>query len=99
MDNKDYIQLNDGTTIPLENAPVSAWRYYGYQLLFSIPILGIICLIAVALFAQNVNIRSFARSYFCGAIIVAILVGLLYLIAAPLLLNLIELIKDFITSF
>jgi hypothetical protein len=99
MDKEELVELKDGTTIPLKNVPVSAWRYYGYQLLFSIPILGVICLIAVALFAQNVNIRSFARSYFCGVIIVAILVGLLYLIAAPFLLELIEYIVDMLPLY
>lgn len=99
MDKEELVELKDGTTIPLKNVPVSAWRYYGYQLLFSIPILGVICLIAVALFAQNVNIRSFARSYFCGAIIVAILVGLLYLIAAPFLFELIDYIVDMLPLY
>ncbi len=94
MNEHEIIELKDGSTMPLRNAPISAWRYFGYQILFSIPVLGVICLIAVALFAYNVNARSFARSYFCGAIIVAILIAILYALAAPLLLEILEYLQD-----
>lgn len=60
-------------TLPSKYRPVGAWGYFGYTLLFSIPIIGQIFLIVFALSGSNVNRRSFARSYFCGVLIVLII--------------------------
>jgi len=49
--------------------PLSPWAYFGYQLLFAIPIVGLICLIIFSLSSGNINRRNFARSYFCVLII------------------------------
>lgn len=59
-------------TLPEKYRPLGAWGYFGYTLLFSIPLVGFICLIVFACSGSNVNRRSFARSYFCGFILVAI---------------------------
>ena len=59
----------DNNTIPEEYRPISMWGYFGYEILFSIPIVGFICLIVFALGAKNVNKKNFARSYFCYTII------------------------------
>lgn len=54
--------------------PISMWGYFGYQLLFCIPCVGIIMLIIFAFGGgANVNLRNFARSYFCMLIIGIIL--------------------------
>lgn len=55
--------------IPPENKPLSPWAYYGLQLLFSIPLVGFICLIVFSLDDGNINRRNFARSYWCSLII------------------------------
>lgn len=57
--------------IPEEYQPISMWGYFGYELLFSLPCIGFI-LICVFAFGgtKNVNLRNFARSYFCFLIIV-----------------------------
>lgn len=61
--------------IPEEYKPISMWGYFGYEILFAIPIVGIICLIIFALGGtSNKNVRNFARSYFCFIILVAILI-------------------------
>ena len=52
------------------------WGYFGYELLFSIPCIGLIVLIVLAVSAKNVNVKNFARSYFCFLIILGILVGI-----------------------
>ena len=62
--------------IPYEYRPLSAWAYFGYKILFSIPLIGFILLIVFACNGENINRRSFARSYFCGLLIVLILVGI-----------------------
>jgi len=61
------------SSIPSEYRPLSAWAYFGYSILFAIPVLGFIFLIIYSFSAQNINRRSFARSYFCGLIIVLVL--------------------------
>lgn len=51
--------------IPAEYQPISMWGYFGYQLLFSIPVIGWIFVVIFALTASNRNLRNFARSQFC----------------------------------
>ena len=61
--------------LPEEFKPLGAWAYFGYNLLFGIPLIGFILLIVFALGGtRNVNLRSYARSFFCAYLIVAILV-------------------------
>lgn len=72
--------------IPGEYKPISAWGYVGYQLLFAIPFIGFIFLLVFALGgSSNVNVKNFARSYFCilllgliiGAVICIVVFGLM----------------------
>lgn len=65
--------IKEKNQIPLEYNPISAWGYFGYQLLFSLPIAGFICLI-VCSFNSNINLRNFARSYWCIYVIILIAV-------------------------
>lgn len=74
MDNN--VNLNNQAGIPEEYKPISMWGYFGYELLFSIPCIGLIVLIVLAVSAKNVNVKNFARSYFCFLIILGILVGI-----------------------
>lgn len=56
--------------IPEEYRPISMWGYFGYELLFSIPCVGFILLIIFSVGGtRNVNLRNFARSYFCFILI------------------------------
>lgn len=73
-------QENDGVltyttktvNIPEEYKPISMWGYFGYELLFSIPCVGFIILLVFAFGGtKNVNLKNFARSYFCYFIIAA----------------------------
>ena len=63
-------------TLPYKYRPVGAWGYFGYTILFNLPFIGFIFLIVFAVSSGNINRRSFARSYFCGAIIVGIIVAI-----------------------
>ena len=61
--------------IPLEYKPISMWGYFGYQILFSLPCIGFIFLLIFALGGtSNINLKNFARSYFCFMIIITVLV-------------------------
>ena len=71
----------DQNSIPEEYRPISMWGYFGYEILFSIPIVGFICLIVMALGAKNVNKKNFARSYFCYTIIVFLVALVIFAVA------------------
>lgn len=68
---------NYGTVIPAAYKPISAWGYFGYRILYSIPLIGWIFLFIHAFGASNVNVRRHARSYFCTLLLVLVLVGVL----------------------
>lgn len=55
------------------------WGYFGYEILFSIPIIGFIFILVFSFGGtNNINLRNFARSYFCVLIILLIIVGFLH---------------------
>ena len=62
-----FIPANN--VVPPEYAPLSAWAYFGYKLLFLIPVVGFICLIIFSCSSDNINRRNFARSYWCEYLI------------------------------
>ncbi len=65
------------SSIPSEYQPIKMWGYFGYDILFMIPVIGWIFVIVFALGGtRNVNLKNFARSKFCLLIIGAV-VGLL----------------------
>ena len=65
----------------MDTRPLSPWAYFGLEILYTIPIIGIIFLIVHAIGANNINKRNFARSYFCFVIVIAIIIGIAYFIA------------------
>lgn len=60
--------------IPSEYRPLSPWAYFGYGILFNIPIIGFILLIIFSLDNININRRNYARSYWCIYILVIIFI-------------------------
>ena len=68
---------NCGTEVNAQNdpnyKPISMWGYFGYEILFTIPIIGLILLIIFSVGGtSNVNLRNFARSFFCVYILLII---------------------------
>ncbi|MBQ4014315.1 MAG: hypothetical protein II610_03550 [Treponema sp.] len=59
-----------------KSKPISMWGYFGYEILFALPVIGWIILIVNAIAAKNVNVKNFARSYFCLLIVAAIIFAL-----------------------
>ena len=53
--------------------PISAWGYVGYSILFMIPVVGWIFLLVFTFSDKNINRRSFARSFWIWALILAVL--------------------------
>ena len=56
--------------VPEENRPLGPWGYFGFGLLFMIPVIGLILLIIFSFAGKNVNRKNFARSYWCWAIFI-----------------------------
>ena len=73
--------------LPSKYRPIGAWGYFGYSILFSIPLVGLICLIVFACSESNINRRSFARSYFCAFIIIAIVFVLIFVLAGSAIMG------------
>ena len=59
---------------PEDYRPISMWGYFGYEILFSIPFIGFIILLICAFGGSSVNVRNFARSYFCYLILISVIV-------------------------
>lgn len=83
--------------IPAEYKPISMWGYFGYEILFSIPVIGFICLIIMSFAPSNKNVKNFARSYFCLMIICIVLTIVLVAIASAV--GAIDSLDDIFSAF
>ena len=60
--------------VPSECKPISMWGYFGYELLFGIPVIGFIILLVFAFGGSgNINVKNFARSKFCYVILLFVI--------------------------
>ncbi len=59
-------------TGPEEYRPLGAWAYFGYSILFSIPLIGLIVNLVFCFSDGNINRRNYARSFWCAYLFVAI---------------------------
>ena len=82
--------------VPSEYKPISMWGYFGYEILFSIPVIGFICLIIMSFAAGNKNVKNFARSYFC-LFILGLIFGIV-LVAIAMATGAVESIDDIMRS-
>lgn len=73
----NHLETEEIVKLPEKYRPLGAWAYFGYSLLFSIPILGFIFLVIFSISGSNINRRSFARSYFCIYIVIIIIAVIL----------------------
>lgn len=61
--------------------PISMWGYFGYEILFAIPCIGFILLLVFSFGGtKNINLRNFARSYFC-VLIIAVILAVIIIVA------------------
>ena len=49
------------TSLPKENEPVSGFGYFLRDILYAIPLVGLIAVIVNAIDASNINVRNHAR--------------------------------------
>ena len=71
-----YISFNE-SSLPEKYRPLGAWAYFGYALLFSIPIIGFIFLIVYSVSDANINRRNYARSFWCILVVTLIVTVIL----------------------
>lgn len=65
--------------LPAKFKPITAWGYFGWSIIFTIPLVGIIIALIKAFGnTENINLRNFARSMFCYFVIVGILCLLIF---------------------
>ena len=62
---------------PEQFRPLSPWAYFGYGLLFAVPLIGLIFLVIYAFDDSQINRRNYARSYFCGIVFALIVFGVI----------------------
>ena len=78
--NQNYNYKNN-PNIPSDYRPLSPWAYFGYNLLFAIPLVG---LIVFAFDSSNINRRNYARSFFISLLIIIILIIVISIIIAAI---------------
>ena len=61
--------------------PISPWAYFGYTVLYAIPIIGLIFLIIHSISQANINRRNFARSFWCTLLLALIIIAVALIIA------------------
>ena len=79
--------MENNQNIPNEYKVLSPWAYFGYNLLFSIPLIGFILAIVFAFDSSNLNRRNYARSFFCGLLIAVIILALIMILGLGTYLN------------
>ena len=87
--------MND-KNLPYEYKPISMWGYFGYEILFSIPFIGFILLLVFSFGGtKNINLRNFARSYFCFSIIVIIFIAIIYILIFAFIVEINPIVPNF----
>lgn len=90
--NLPTVTANTTASNPKENKaaqarlkPISPWGYIGYQLLYCIPLIGLIVLLAHAIDARNQNVKNYARSVLIVIIISLVLMIFMIVMCAVLI--------------
>lgn len=74
--NPNYNYKND-PSIPPYYRPLSPWAYFGYNILFAIPLIGLIFLIIFSFDNSNINRKNYARSFFIVWLLVIIVIAII----------------------
>ena len=80
----EYSDLNS-QTIEGKYKPLSPWAYFGYSLLFGIPLVGFVFLIMFALSDENINRRNFARSTLLAIVVICPIIVVIIVLSATVI--------------
>lgn len=90
--NLPTVTANTTASNPKENRaaqarikPISPWGYIGYQLLYCIPLIGLIVLLVHAIDARNQNVKNYARSVLIMIVISLVLMIFMIVMCAILI--------------
>ena len=67
------MKIDYPSNYPEENRPIGAWKYFGLEILYVIPVVGLICAIFFAITNKNNHMRNFAKATIIKRILLAIL--------------------------
>jgi len=74
------MKIDYPSNYPVENKPIGAWKYFGLDLLYSIPLIGFICAIVFAVTNRNNHMKNLAKAVIIKRIIIAATIFLLVLL-------------------
>lgn len=71
--NYQQLVLFNESMLPDKYKPIGMWGYFGWTLLFGIPFIGtLVAFIFSCGAVENVNLKNFARSFFCCIILLLV---------------------------
>ncbi len=83
-----------------DTTPISAWGYIGYNILFSIPLVGLVMLFVYSFGSNtNVNLKNYARSFLLTMLIVFILTIVITVIFGAAFVALFDQISNYSGSY
>lgn len=85
--------------LPKSYRPITGWGYFWRSVFYAIPVIGWLFVLINALGAKNRNGRYFARSYFCGLLIVAIIAAVVAVLDLVAGAGIFQMIKDLANDF
>jgi protein-S-isoprenylcysteine O-methyltransferase Ste14 len=77
----NHYEKDEIAKLPEKYRPMGAWKYFGYSILFALPLIGFICLIVFSFNSNNIVRRSYARSFFCSLLVIGIILGVVLVVA------------------
>lgn len=75
------VEVMEQAALPEKYKPMGAWGYFWLSILFKVPVVGLVFLIVFTFSDGNISRRSYARSYWCGAILSCVVFLIVLLIA------------------
>lgn len=58
--------------------PISPWGYIGYEILYAIPVVGLVLAIIFAITSKNKNVKNFAKAQLIMVVIAVVLVLIMF---------------------
>ena len=74
------LEREEVQNLPEKYRPLGAWAYFGYSILFAIPLVGFILLIVFSFSDANIARRNYARSFFCGLVVALVILAVVLII-------------------
>ena len=80
-----YYSKESDLIIPSKYRPLTSLGFFGYTILFAIPVIGWICALVFSFNNHNISRRNLARSFLLWALICILIIALLFYLRAPII--------------